>query len=39
MKQIGLNGYVYDFLADFRSIYVADILDIHNYLMKKDEIE
>ena len=39
MKQTGLNGYVYDFLADFGSIYVADILDIHNYLMKKDEIK
>ena len=35
MKQTGLNGYVYDFSADYDAIAVDDILDIHKYLMKK----
>ena len=35
MKKTGLNGYVYDFSVDYNAIAVADILDIHNYLMKK----
>ena len=38
MKKTGLNGYVYDFSADYDAIAVDDILDIHNYLMKKNEI-
>ena len=33
-----LNGYVYDFSLDYNAIAVADILDIHKYLMKKNEI-
>ena len=33
MKQTGLNGYVYDFSVDRRSIDVGDTLDIHKYLM------
>ena len=37
-KKTGLNGYVYDFSIDYDAITVADILDIHNYLMKKNEI-
>ena len=37
-KKTGLNGYVYDFSIDYDSITVADILDIHKYLMIKDEI-
>ena len=32
-KKNGLNRYVYDFSADYDSIAVADILDIHKYLM------
>ena len=35
MKNIGLNGYVYDFSVDYDAIAIADILDIHQYLMKK----
>ena len=35
MKQTGANGCVYDFLVDFGSIDVGNILDIHKYLMKK----
>ena len=34
-KKTGLNGYVYDFSVDCDAIAVNDILDIHNYLMKK----
>ena len=29
MKKTGLNGYVYDFSADYDAIAVVDILDIH----------
>ena len=36
MKKTGLNGYVYDFSVDYHAIAVDDILDIHNYLMKKN---
>ena len=35
MKKTGLNGCVYDFSFDYDFIAVDDILDIHNYLMKK----
>ena len=35
MKKTGLYGYVYDFLVDYDSIVVVNILDIHKYLMKK----
>ena len=38
MKDTGLNGYVYDFSVDYDAIAVDDILDIHNYLMKKNDI-
>ena len=38
MKKTGLNGYVYDFRADYDAIVVDDILDIHNNLMKKNDI-
>ena len=38
MKKTGFNGYVYDFSVDYDAIAVDDILDIHNYLMKKNEI-
>ena len=35
MKKTGFNGCVYDFNVDYDAIAVDDILDIHNYLMKK----
>ena len=34
MKKTRLTGYVYDFSADT----VDDMKDIHNYLMKKNDI-
>ena len=37
-KKAGLNGYVYDLSVDYDAIAVADILGIHKYLMKKNEI-
>ena len=38
MKKTGFNGYVYDFSVDCSAIAVDDILDIYNYLMKKNDI-
>ena len=38
MKETGLNGYVYDFSVDSDAIPVCDILDIHKYLIKKNEL-
>ena len=38
MQKTGFNGYVYDFSVDYDVIAVADMLDIHKYLMKKNEI-
>ena len=39
MKKTGLNGYVYDFSVDYNTIEVDDILDIHKYLMEKNNIK
>ena len=38
MKKTGLNGYVHDFSVGYDAITVDDILGIHNYLMKKNDI-
>ena len=38
MKKTGLNGCVYEFSVNYDAIAVDDILDIHNYLMKKNDI-
>ena len=38
MKKTGLNGYAYDFSADCDSTDIDDIKEIHNYLMKKNNI-
>ena len=39
MKKTGLTGYVYDFSVDYNNVVtVDDIKDIHNYLMKKNNI-
>ena len=38
MKRTELNGYVDDFSVDYDAIAVDDILDIHKYLMKKNNI-
>ena len=39
MKKTGLNGYVYDFSVDYNSIANDKILDVHKYLMKKNNIK
>ena len=39
IKKTRLNGYVYDFSADYDVIAVDDILDIYEYLMKKNNIK
>ena len=38
MKKTGLNGYVNDFSVDYDVIANDKILDIHNYLMEKNNI-
>ena len=38
MKKTGLEGYVYNFSADYNTIATSDIVDIHKYLMKKNRI-
>ena len=38
MKMTGLNSYVYDFIVDYNAIVVDDILDIHKYLMEKNNM-
>ena len=38
MRKTGLNGYVYDFSVDYSDTVVNDILEIHNDLIKKNDI-
>ena len=38
MKKTGFNGYVYDFSVDYDAIAVDDFLDIHKYLVKKNNM-
>ena len=38
LKKPGLNGCVYDFSVDYDPTAVNDILDIHKYLMEKNNI-
>ena len=38
MKKKEFNGYVYEFSVDYHAIAAGDILDIHKYLMKKNDI-
>ena len=38
MIKAGLNGYVFYFSGDYDAVAVDDILDIHKYLMKKNDI-
>ena len=37
-KKTGFNGHIYDFSVDYDVIDVDDFLDIHKYLMKKNDI-
>ena len=38
MKKTGLNRYVYDCSVDYDAVAVDDILDIHRYVTKKNDI-
>ena len=38
MKKTGFNGNIYDLSVDYDAIAVDDILDIHKYLMRKNDI-
>ena len=38
MKDTGLNGYVYNFSVDYDATDVDDIKDLHQYLMKKNNM-
>ena len=38
MKKTWLNGYLYDFSVDYVAIAVDDVLNIHKYLMKQNEM-
>ena len=38
IKKTGLNGYIYDFSVDYDFIAVDEILDIHKYLMKRNNM-
>ena len=38
MKKTGFAGYVCDFSADYNVVTLDDMKDIHNYLMKKNDI-
>ena len=38
MRKTGLNGYVYDFSVDYDANENDKILDIHKYLMEKNNI-
>ena len=38
MKKTGFNGYIYDFSTNYNAIATSDILDIHKYLMKKNNV-
>ena len=38
MKKTELTSYLYDFSVDYNAVTVADIKDIHKYLIEKNEI-
>ena len=38
MKKSDFTGYVYDFSVDYDPVAVDDTIDIHKYLMKKNNI-
>ena len=38
MKKGGITGYIYDFSADYNTVTVDSIKDIHKYLMEKNNI-
>ena len=38
MKKTGFNGCAYDFSVDYDAIAVDDIVDIHKYLIKNNDL-
>ena len=38
MKKTGFNGSIKDFSTDYKAIATSDILNIHKYLMKKNNV-
>ena len=38
MKKTELKGFIYDFNFEYDAIAVSEILDIHKYLMEKNNI-
>ena len=38
MKKTGLNDYVFGFSVDYDAIAVDDVLEIHKYLMEKNNM-
>ena len=38
IKKTGFNGYAYDFNVDYDATDIGDTKDIHEYLMKKNNI-
>ena len=38
LKKTGFNGYIYEFSVDYDTIAIDGILNIHKYLMKKNDI-
>ena len=38
-REVSLNGNAYDFLIDYNSIDKSDILNIHKYLMAKNNMK
>ena len=38
-REVSLNGNVYDFSVDYNSIDKSDILNIHKYLMTKNNVK
>ena len=38
IKKTGLNGSAHDFNFDYDGIAIDDLLDIHKYLMKKNNM-
>ena len=38
MSATRLNGYVYDFSVNYNAIKTSDVLDIHKYLMEKNNL-
>ena len=39
IRETGFEGYLFDFSVDYETIDFDDILDIHEYLMKNNNIK